>query len=157
MTNLYELLETDSNAEEEGIWVEISDGVRIKIASTDSKRYREKVIQLLKPYRKILQAGGRIPDNKQEQIAIDSIVDGLLLDWDGVTDRKGKVLDFSRDNALKVVTELKKFRELIAEIAGEAETFNKQALRDAAKNSATPSAGSSSGAAKKQDASSKTD
>ncbi len=156
MTNIYELLETDTDAEEDGIWVEISDGVRVKIASTDSKRYREKVVQLLKPYRKILQAGGRIPEAKQEQIAIESIVDGLLLDWKGITDRGGKTMKFNRENALKVITELKKFRELISEIAGEAETFNKHALEDAAKNSPAPSAGTSAGATAKPESSSET-
>ena len=155
--NIYELLETDQVAEEKGIWIDISDGVRIKIASTESKRYREKVTQLLKPYRKILQAGGRVPDAKQEQITVDSIVDGLLLDWEGVSDREGAILEYNRENARKVVGELKRLRDIVLEVASEAEVFNKRVIEEAAKNLKKPSAGNSPGATKKPSSSSKQD
>jgi len=155
--NIYDLLENDPIAEEEGIWVEITEDVSIKVASTESKRYREKVTQLLKPYRKVLQAGGRVPEAKQEQITVSSIVDGLLLDWKGVSDREGTQLKYSRENALQVVTELKRLRDLILEVAGEAEVFNKRALAEAAENLKKPSAGNSLGETKKPSASSKQD
>ena len=152
MTSLYESLEVDRGAKEDGVWVAVLDGVEIKVASTDSKRYRDVSRRLMKPYFKILQAGGRIPDDKQVEIAVVIAADSLLLDWKGVTDRDGNELPFSRENVIKVLTDLEVLRNMVAEIAGEAETFNKAALELAVKNSAKPSVGKSSGAAKKNDA-----
>ena len=38
MTDLYEALEVDRNAKEEGVWVDVLDGVKIKVASSDNMR-----------------------------------------------------------------------------------------------------------------------
>jgi len=143
--NLYRRFETDETAEREGVWVDMGDGLKVKVARFNNPAHRKIVESLQKPYRNILRAGGRLPADVQEDIAIRSMAEAILLGWEGVTDEAGAPLAYSAANAAKVLGDLRDFREQVAFLALEAETFRREALEEAGKNSVPASPGTSNG------------
>lgn len=134
---------TDAAAEEEGVWVEIGEGADLLIARFGNKNHERVLDRLRKPYRNILRTGGEIPKSRAEAIVIEAAAEALLLDWRGLEDDSGKPIPYSREMAITLMTDLKDFRNQVAAIAMEAETYRASALAAAAKNSKTESAGRS--------------
>ena len=147
--NIYSKFKTDENAETNGVWVDIGDGASVKVARLGNPNHEKIMERLRKPYRGILRTGGSLPDSVSTDIAIKGIVDSILLDWDGFQDENGKDLPYSQEAADKLLREMKDFRELVAFLATEQETFRAEGLKEAAKNSEPPSDGGSSGESKK--------
>ncbi|MGB0749054.1 MAG: hypothetical protein ACPGO3_09935 [Magnetospiraceae bacterium] len=146
--DLYAQFETAPEAETEGVWVDIGGGAEIRVARAGNPAHRAAADRLTKPYRAVLRAGGNLPDKTQREIAIESMVEAILLDWRGVTGPDGGPLPYSKENARRALSDLKDFRDLVTQIATAAETFRKSALEQAAKNFEAPSAGPSSLAAR---------
>ena len=134
---------TDASAEEEGVWVDIGEGAALKIARFGNKRHEQVLDRLRKPYRNILRTGGEIPKDRAETIVIEAMAEALLLDWRGLEDDDGKAIAHDKDTAVGLLTDLKDFRNQVAAIAMEAETYRASALEAAAKNSRSGSGGRS--------------
>jgi hypothetical protein len=71
----------------------------------------------------------------------------VLLDWQGLQ-RGGAPVAYSPREAAAILADpaYKDFRDLVVELAGDQEAYRERDLEDAEKNSATSSAGSSTGA-----------
>jgi len=139
---------TDASAEEEGVWVEIGEGAAVKVARFGNKRHEKALDRLRKPYRNILRTGGEIPKDRAEAIVIESMAEALLLDWRGFEDDDGRAIAHDKETAIGLLTELKDFRNQVAAIAMEAETYRASALEAAAKNSKSGSRGRSASEAR---------
>ena len=124
--------QTNEAAETEGVWVDLSDTARVKVARLNNPRYQAHVQAAMKPYRHQVRAG-TLPDSVLEKITIEAMASTILLDWKGVT-RAGKELKYSSKAATEALTELRDFRECIAEIAQSAEMYRQQAVEDASGN-----------------------
>lgn len=133
--------ETDPVAEEEGVWVDIGEGAEVKVARLNNPRHKKALERLRKPYRNILRAGRDLPDEVSDKIAIQGMAEAILLDWRGIEHNDGSEIAYSQEKAKEILTELKDFRDTVAFLAMEAETFRKEALENAAKNSETSSPG----------------
>ena len=120
----------------------LGDGLRVRVARFGNPRHERILERLRRPYRNILRAGGEIPREAQERITIEATAAAILLDWEGVEERDGRPIPYSREAAVRLLGELKDFRNAVGYLALEAETFRRAALEAAAKNSATCSAGS---------------
>jgi hypothetical protein len=151
---IYQHYATDEQAEIDGVWVELGEGARIKVARVGNPSYEKVLRQLKKPYRNITRAGGEIPREALDKITIEATAEALLLDWQGLDDEDGTAIPYSKEAAKRLLGELKDFRETVVRLALEAETFRAEALEAAAKNSESSPAGRASTAAKKSDASS---
>lgn len=116
---------TDRKAEEEGVWINLGDGARIKVARSSNKRYRELIRRLLKPHRAAMRSDN-LPDETMEAIVIEATAEALLLDWQGI-EFDGALLPYSVENAKKVLAALPDFRDAVATYAGEMATFRAQA------------------------------
>jgi len=137
---------TDKAAEEGGVWVEIGEGAAVKVARFGNDRHQAALDRLRKPYRNILRAGGEIPADRHTEIAIEAMADALLLDWRGFENDDGSEVAYSREMAVWFLTELKDFRNQIAALAMEVESYRASALETAAKNSKSGSSGRSGSA-----------
>ena len=124
---------TDRQAEQDGVWVALGEGARVKVARFNNPRHRAVLDRLRRPYRSLLMAGRDLPDDVAEQMTVEAAVEALLLDWDGIDDN-GAPLPFSKDNARRLLTELPDFRDAVAFLSMQAETFRREALEQAAKN-----------------------
>lgn len=131
MSRFMERYKTDRNLEENGQWVELGDGLEIKVARISSERSKAVRHRLEKPYAKMR---GEIPTSIQEQILIKQIAEAVLLDWKGVTDDEGKAIECTLDAKIKMLTEFKDFLQDVVMVAMEAETFKAQKIEEASKN-----------------------
>lgn len=131
---------TDPELELNGVWVEIGQGARVKVARTNNKRYTERMQALMRPHRRQLRMG-QLDDEVFDAILIRVVAETVLLDWENLEDG-GKPIPYNTENAMRLMTEFPDFRNVVAEIAQEMETFRAVELADAEKNSERSSSGS---------------
>lgn len=131
MSNFVDRYKTDKNLEENGQWVDLGEGVEIKIARLNSERSQAVRRRLEKPYSKMR---GEIPAQIQEDILTKQVAEAVLLDWKGVELEVGKPLDPTLENKIKVLTEFKDFRQDVVFVSMEAETFKTAKAEEATKN-----------------------
>lgn len=131
---IYEKFATDAQAEIEGVWVDLGGGASVKVARFGNPKHTELVKQLQKPYAQSIKAGVDIADDLKTAMAVESMAQAILLDWKGIEDEDGKLIPHSIENAKKLLGDLKDFRDTIAFLATQQETFRKAALEQAAKN-----------------------
>ena len=97
---------TSKEKEEEGAWVTLMDGSEWKLSRTSSKRAQEALRKAQQPFQNITQRadrrGGQVPTEIQDQININWIMNGIVQEWKGVTDREGKEVPCSKENKAKV-------------------------------------------------------
>jgi hypothetical protein len=134
MSKFTERYTTNKEAEEEGVWVDLGDGIEIKVRRIKSPTSRKVLRQLQAPYEHMRRTGRSLPESVETEITRKWAAHGLLVDWKGVGDKDGKNLPFSPDNALKVLQEFDDFADDVAYFAREVETFRAKSLEDAAKN-----------------------
>lgn len=141
---LYKQFETDTVAEVEGVWVDLGDGGSVKVARLNNPNHKKALDHLRKPYKNMLRTGRGLPDDVAEKISSQAMAEAILLDWKGLKGRDGKEVAYSPEKALELLMDpaLKDFRDNVAYLAMEQETFRKEALETAAKNSDTSSPGS---------------
>jgi len=134
---------TDKSAEENGQWVDWGDGTKFLIARLGNPQYQARFQALIKPHRH-LRDRGLLADEIQVEILGKCLAETVLLDWEGV-EYDGSPLKYSVENALKMLTEFKDFREDIVTISGEQATYRAEEIEDSAKNSEKSSDGKTSG------------
>lgn len=131
MKGLYNTFKTNEQFETEGVWLEYgyldddeSKPIRIKIARAggQNKAFTKALEKATKPHRKALQAGmldDRIADRLYKGVFAETVV----LDWVNVTDQDGIGLEFTKDNVLKVFSDLPDLFVDLREQAGNVSLF----------------------------------
>lgn len=142
MSSFTERYQTDRTLEEEGAWVDLGDGIKIKVARLQSQRARRVLTRLHRPYDNMRQGGRKVPDSLQERITRQWVAEGILLDWEGVSDAEGKAIAFAPDTALQVFEAFPDFLDEVVYFARERETFRAERLETIQGNSSKRSAGS---------------
>lgn len=146
MTDFKNRFFTDSNLEEDGVWVDFGEGLEVKIRRADSRASREVFRRLYKPYRKMEDAGNAIPYDDEILLRAKWTAEALVAKWKGVTDRNGKAVKHDPENlkpAIDLLVDARDFQKLINDFADEQETFRAKAVEEAAKNSPAPSGSTS--------------
>lgn len=145
--NPYKEFETDRDAESEGVWVDLGDGAKVKVARFNNPAHEKAVRRHQKPYKSILNTGRPLPKDVADEITIKTMVETILLGWEGMADRHGDPLPYTPASAERLLRDLPDFRNTVAGLALTAETFRLEALRDAEGNSPASSDGKSDGEA----------
>jgi hypothetical protein len=136
-------LATDKALETEGVWVDIGNGVEVRVARIGNPAYRARMKKLGKPYRHLLRDDeSELPDGLLEKLTVDAIAHTVLLDWRGpaMVDGEGQPIPFSPEKAVELLTGIDWFRERVEEAARMRETFRRREVEAAEKNSGTASA-----------------
>ena len=128
MSTFAERYQTDRSLEEEGAWVDLGDGIKIRIARIQSQRARRVLVRLYRPYDNLRQSGRKVPESIQEKITRQWIAEGILIDWEGVTDPAGKPIPFTAENALEVFEAFPDFLDEVVYFSREQETFRAERL-----------------------------
>ena len=105
--NPYAMFGTDSDLEKDGIWIDYGPfGFKVARAGGSNEKYRRLMQARMKPYRRQIQ-NETMSEDKAQEILLETFVDGVLLDWRDVTDREGNKMEFNRENALQLLSDLK--------------------------------------------------
>jgi hypothetical protein len=118
--DLQKTFATDRRKEQEGVWKQIGDA-EVKIARANNPKYRAALAKYIKEF---VPAGMKTQtdDPNLEKATIYAMADAILLDWKGIA-VKGEVLEPSVENARRILTEYPDFREVISQIALDADNF----------------------------------
>jgi len=146
MSDLRKLYGTSSTLESEGVLTpDLGDGLRLKIARLKNPKFRKMYQRLTKPYERQMRNGTLSP-KIEEEIITKCLVDSVLLGWEKLV-LDDKEQEYSKENALRILSDpdLSDFRDLIVDLANDAELFREQHLEDAEKNSESGSNGTSNG------------
>lgn len=117
---------TDLDLEENGVWIDLGDGTRIKLARIGNPAYKKHFRQQLKPYRSVA-ARKNISEKKWAEMSAELLSKTVVLDWEGWEDDKGKPVKFSQEHAYDMLVGLKDFRKFVEELADEQATFAREA------------------------------
>ena len=136
MADLRKTYGTNKSKELDGVWEDIGDGIRVKVARIGNSKYQKTFNRISKPHRKALRRG-TLKEDIAEKLMIDCMVDAVLLDWENV-ELDGQVIPYSKENATKILTEFKDFRDTINDYANDMAIFmeeDAEELEDQLKNS----------------------
>lgn len=102
--SLWDLFETNSDAENAGIWVPVGPA-RFKIARAGggNENFKKAAMKRLRPFASSFET---LPTKTADGLMIALFVDAVLLDWEGVVDRSGAVLPYSKEAAVDLLTKL---------------------------------------------------
>lgn len=138
MSGLYKTFATNEKHETQGVLLEYGrteptaeapEGlpIRIRIARAGGRNteFNKALEKATRPYRKALQAG-RVEVATIEALYREVFVDHCILGWENVADATGSVLPYTRDNVLKVLTDLPDLYTDLKEQANELSLFREE-------------------------------
>jgi len=132
MADLKKLFGTDQNKEKEGVWQDMGDGLKMRIARIGNPNYQKRFQALSKPHRRALRRG-TLSDEIAEQLLIKCLAETIVLDWEGV-EENGSTIPYSVDNAIRVLTDYPDLRNYVNDIANEMEGYKEDVDEEAIDN-----------------------
>ena len=125
---------TNLVAAEEGTWVDVGDGFRIKLARSGNSKAQDLLEKLLKPHRFALQ-NNTIHIDVLKEINNKVLAQTVVLGWDGLIDDEGKPVPFSPSIAYDLLQnpQYRDFRDMVQKLADEPELFRNEAVADIGK------------------------
>jgi hypothetical protein len=118
--SLRKTFKTDKNAEQEGVWIEVAVNdhnnkpIRIKISrmSSTNKRYTKELNKVTKPHQSAI-ANDALDNDLARKMLQEVFADTVLLDWENLpkseltgNDEDVEELEFNRENAIALFTEM---------------------------------------------------
>lgn len=129
----------DEDVSKTGVWVDYLEGSRLKIASSNSHRYKAAVARLYKGNR--LQLDDTNPNNFRliQEITAEAIANTVLLDWEGINwpNPDGTVTEnvpYTKELGKLALMSADAFREFVSEKAGTPSLFKKEVIEEAVGN-----------------------
>lgn len=124
----------DKNLSEEGIWVDISDDARIKVASVKTDRYKRRLAELSAPYRHMITTRTEAAQKKISEITARAIADVIIINWEGIQNNDGEEIPYSRDTAYKLLKDYPAFADMVYAIASDDAVFKPSVIEEDKKN-----------------------
>lgn len=124
--------QTDPKLEMEGVWHDLEDGGRIKVARLGNPRYQEAYEKIPVAIRNAAQANrlkGALQKQFDEHLS-RVMAKTILVDWEGIEDEAGKPLAYSAEDAEKILADpaMRDFKSYVFSLSNEAAYFRRQEL-----------------------------
>lgn len=134
MSGPYSVFRTDKTLEKEGIVLDYGD-FKIKVARAGGANaaFQKALAAKVRPYKRQLDAG-TIPDDVAEKLFLDVYAESVVLGWEGVTDENGKPLPYSKENAVKLFSDLPDLFRDVQNQAAAISNFRAEVTEDTIKN-----------------------
>lgn len=127
--SIYDMFESDDNLEKKGIWVDYSGAGSFLVARAGGANQKfAKVLQAkTQPYK--FQIDNDLMDEKVgRKLLIEAFVEAVLLDWKDVYDRSGVKMSCTKDNAVKLFTDLPDLFQDLQQQASKFANFRRQEI-----------------------------
>lgn len=136
MRNIYSKFATDKNLEQAGIVLDFGDGVEFKIARAGGSnvRFEKAVAQKMRKF-ELQRKHDNLDPEQMRTVFREVLAETVVLGWKGVTDREGNELPFTRENCIKLFTDLPDLLDEVLEQSRKSTLFKQELLEDEAKNS----------------------
>jgi hypothetical protein len=141
MTSPFELFKADESLEKQGVNIDYGTfAFTVARAGGENEKYKRVMKKLFAPHRRALQTE-TIADEMVDKIMIEGFVVGCLLGWrcdkhgEGKMEGpKGEAIEFSKDNAISLLTTLPDLFRDLQEQAGKLANFRAATVEDDAGN-----------------------
>lgn len=132
--SLYDAFETNKNLEAEGVEIAINDSVfKVRAKTKNNQQYTSRVRDLMERKGALAKAGGVREDELAKEM-LELFVDTLVVGWTGVKARDGSIMDYTRENAIKLFTDLPRLQQALEDEIDKVATWKSAKLEDDAKN-----------------------
>ena len=140
---LYQIFATDKEFEQEGITLEFGDGIKFFVARAggSNKRFRKVFLRKYQPIKAAVEKGA-ISEEASRKVMAEVYAMAVVVGWEGVTDEKGKDLEFNTDNVVKVLSDLPDLFDAIRDASENYENFKVQEIEQEAETLGKSSSGS---------------
>jgi hypothetical protein len=138
--SIYDALETDASAEEDGRWFNDFLGAAakgdIKLRSFTSRKSIDVRNQLDMQNVRLMKPDGTWPREVSQKLLIEHLAQAIIVDWRGAAFRSkdGKEIPYSIDAARELLTRLPHFRMRVGALANRLEGFQAENQADVEKN-----------------------
>jgi len=123
---------TDSKKEVEGVWVDMDNKTKVLIARVGSKENMRLLRELQKPHTRAIN-NNSLSTDVLVKMMIELIARTILLGWEGM-EEGGDEVPYSYENAKRLLTEYKDFRDNVSAYSNDMTLFRKQEEEAEAKN-----------------------
>jgi hypothetical protein len=123
---------TDLKLEIEGVWFPIDEKARLKVARYGNDRFKELMSKKARPYKQSIR-NDTLPDRIYDKILIEAMAETILLDWENIEENDTPI-PYSVENAKRLLTEYKDFRDLVSNFSNEAASYRAEERQDDLKN-----------------------
>lgn len=130
---LYKRFKTDETKEEQGVWVNFGDGIKVKVRRFKSKASQDARKKLEEPFTAEIRRGP-LDEKIAEDLLIRQMAMAIVVDWQGVTSEDGKELPCTFENKYEILKALPEFRDEIAAIAIDRDSFKASLQEEGEKN-----------------------
>lgn len=131
---LFARFKMDEDKEEDGVWADFGDGIRVRIRRFKSRKVQDARKEVEKPYADVIRKGP-LPVEVAEELLVKQMAKGVVSDWEGITDENGKVLSCTPANVEMILKALPEFRDEIFQTAIDRDAFKAALDEDAEGNS----------------------
>ena len=134
MSGPYSVFRTDRTLEKEGIILDYGD-FKIKVARAGGANaaFQKALISKIRPFKRQIDAGA-IPDGVAERLFLEVYAESVVLGWEGVTDEYGKPFPYSKENAVKLFSDLPDLFRDVQSQAASISNFRAEVTEDTIKN-----------------------
>lgn len=123
-TNLDSLFKSSKNLETEGVIFEVNDSVRFtlrRFGGANANKVKAAMAKYYKPVARQVELG-QLSAEKEHDIMVKVFVEACLISWEGV-ESDGKALECTRENAIKLFTEVPELFGALQNYASSFESF----------------------------------
>jgi hypothetical protein len=133
--SIYKKFKTSETAESEGVELDYGESGRIRIARAggSNKAYLRAIERINRKYKRQLQLD-IMDDAVVRAMMVEVYADTVVLGWEGVCGEDGQPLKFTRDNVVKVFTDLPELFKDVFEMANNIALFKTSIDEAEAKN-----------------------
>lgn len=120
MTSIYDAFGANKSFEKDGITVDYGPAGKFILARAggSNKKFAKVLEARYRPYRRQAEAG-TLDNEVAERLMAEAYAEAVVLGWEGVTDRNGDPIPFSRDTCISLLLELPDLFSEIREQAGQ--------------------------------------
>lgn len=118
----------------DGVWCPIGKDTKLRIARSNNEKYRNYLRSLMKPYARQIQRNTAESDAIAKELIIKATARYLLLDWEGIEDTEGNVVEYNEKTAIEYMTEYSDFYDLVSELSDDTAMFQAEEKAETIKN-----------------------
>lgn len=133
--DLFDVFSSNKESEEDGRWVDLGSGTAFKIRAFGAKAVTDLRDSLMKPYQQLLRVGGKIPDEKNEEIGLKVLAGAVIADWKNVKNAEKQIVPYSPDEAYAILKALPKMASFVIQFSLENQNYRDEAIEENAGNS----------------------
>lgn len=128
-------IRTNINLEENGVWVDFIEGLRVKIASLNCKAYTRACDKVLKPHTRRIRDGMLSTDERLKLVS-PIVARYIVLDWEGLEDECGTPIPYSPEKAEEIFADpsLREFYSFVLASANDISMFQNAELQESKEN-----------------------